>query len=140
MIQNNSLPKYIFSGKLAIFCSDERFIKAVMEFLNKNLNIKLCDLMVVPGGPEFVINKKNILHDRLKLLVNAHKISNIILFSHADCKFYKNKYKLLNSKMLYKQQIKDINKCRQQINKMFPRIIVKSFYISYNKNLRVPSS
>jgi len=104
-----------------------------LEFLNKRLNIKHCDLMVIPGGPVFIINKERNLLNRLKLLVSIHKISYIILFSHSDCGFYKNKYQISNSNMLLKQQVKDIKNCQLQLNKMFPQIIVKSFYVSYDK-------
>ncbi len=89
--------------------------------------------MVIPGGPVFIINKEKCLLDRLKLLVDTHKISNIILFSHLDCGYYKNRYKNLNSNLLLKQQVEDIKKSQLQLTKMFPQIIVKSFRISINK-------
>ena len=42
-----------FSGTLAVFCSDERFVKKTLEFAYKSFGIRNCDLMSVPGGPVF---------------------------------------------------------------------------------------
>lgn len=122
-----------FSGKLAVFCSDERFIKATQSFLNKSLDIKQCDLMVVPGGPVFIINKEKNLLDRLKLLVNAHRITDIIIFTHFDCGYYKNCFKGLDSSLLLEKQVTDIRKCQLQLKRMFPKKTIKSYCASINK-------
>ena len=118
-----------FSGKLAIYCSDERFVKATSVYLNKSLGVKRCDLLVVPGGAVFIVNKEKSLVDRLRLLVEAHKISSIILFAHVDCGYYKDRYKNSSSNVLMKKQVEDIKKCQLQLNKMFPQVVVKSFYV-----------
>jgi hypothetical protein len=39
-----------FSGRLVIFCSDERFVTANLEFLKNHLKIERINLMVLPGG------------------------------------------------------------------------------------------
>jgi len=122
-----------FSGNLVIFCSDERFIKATLEFLHRCLRVKNYDLMAVPGGPVFIINKEKCLVDRLKLLVDKHNISNIIIFSHSDCGYYKQCHKDLNSNLLSKRQIEDIRKIKLQLEKLFPDVMVKSFYVIVNK-------
>jgi len=60
-----------FSGNLAVFCSDERFVAATLEFLRRELNMERCDLMVVAGGPAFIAQDEPNLMERLKLLINA---------------------------------------------------------------------
>ncbi len=81
-----------FSGNLAVFCSDERFALATLEFLRRALDIERCDLMVVAGGPAFIAQNEPNLMERLNLLVNAHHIRRIVLVTHADCGYYKSRY------------------------------------------------
>ncbi|MCS7192925.1 MAG: hypothetical protein NZ937_08090, partial [Armatimonadetes bacterium] len=68
-----------FSGNLAIFCSDERFAAATLEFLRRHLEIDRCDLMVVAGGPAFITQNETALMERLELLLKAHEIKQVII-------------------------------------------------------------
>ena len=129
-----------FSGKLAIFCSDERFVKKTMEFASKVLGTRNCDLMASPGGPVFILNKDKNLLDGLKLLVEKHAIKKIALFAHYDCGYYKNKYKKFDEKELLKKQVEDVKykfaqlKYRQeyQFSKKITRIIEDIEYAREN--------
>jgi len=132
MIRTDSKYDARFSGKLAVFCSDERFLGAVFEYLEKRLGIKRCDMMVVPGGPAFIVNGEKNLLDRMKLLVKNHSISEILLFSHFSCAYYENRYGNSESKKLFKRQLNDIKKCRRLLNKCFPGSAVRAFYIDIN--------
>lgn len=100
----------IFSGNLAIFCSDERFVRATLEFLNEELQVKTCDLLVVAGGPIFISKKERHLIERLDLLVNSHKVKSIILISHQDCGYYKYLYPKLSALELENLQLEDLRK------------------------------
>ncbi len=100
----------VFSGNLAIFCSDERFVEATIDFLKEDLEIKTCDLVVVAGGPVFIAQKESSLIERLELLINFHQIKKIILISHENCGYYKHFYPELSSQNLEKFQVEDLRK------------------------------
>ncbi len=97
-----------FSGNLTVFCSDERFVNATLEFLRRHLDIERCDLFVVAGGPAFIVQNEPSLIDRLELLIKAHKIKNIVLIAHDDCGYYKHRYQKLSNDELKRKQIDDL--------------------------------
>ncbi len=97
-----------FSGKLAIFCSDERFVMATLEFLRRHLDIDRCDLMVVAGGPAFIPQSETALMERLDLLLKAHEIKQVILIAHDDCGYYKHRHRSLPPQMLKEKQQEDL--------------------------------
>ncbi len=97
-----------FTGNFAIFCSDERFVSATLEFLKRHLGIDSCDLMVVAGGPAFIPNSETALMDRLDLLIEAHKVKQVILIAHDDCGYYQHFHKGLPSHTLKEKQREDL--------------------------------
>lgn len=97
-----------FSGKLAIFCSDERFVAATLEFLRRHLDFERCDLMVVAGGPAFIPQNETALTERLELLLKAHKITQVVIIAHDDCGYYKHRHKGLSPQMLREKQREDL--------------------------------
>ena len=117
-----------FSGRLVIFCSDERFIEANLAFLKNSLEIQTGDLMVLPGGPEFIINDEPDLMERLKILVDAHKIKKIILISHSDCGYYKKKFENLSEEDILEKQMDDNQKAIKKLEKLFKDISVNAFH------------
>ncbi|MFC2159447.1 carbonic anhydrase [Actinomycetota bacterium] len=117
-----------FSGRLAIFCSDERFIEANLAFLKNSLKIQTGDLMVLPGGPVFIINDEPDLMERLRILIEAHKIKQVVLISHSDCSYYKKKLKDLSEKDILEKQMDDIQKAINKLEKLFKDISVHVFH------------
>ena len=97
-----------FSGKLAIFCSDERFAAATLEFLRRHLDFERCDLVVVAGGPAFIPQNETPLTERLDLLLKAHKVTQVAIIAHDDCGYYKHRHKGLSPQMLREKQRDDL--------------------------------
>jgi carbonic anhydrase len=97
-----------FSGNLAVFCSDERFVAATLEFLRRGLDMERCDLLVVAGGPAFIPQSEPSLIERFELLIKAHKIERVALIAHDDCGYYKHRYPQLAPEKLRQQQHKDL--------------------------------
>ncbi|WP_456337993.1 carbonic anhydrase [Fervidibacter sacchari] len=97
-----------FSGNLAVFCSDERFVAATLEFLRRGLDMERCDLLVVAGGPAFIPQSEVPLLERLDLLIKAHKIERVVLIAHDDCGYYKHRYPKLAPERLRQQQREDL--------------------------------
>ncbi|ACX51327.1 hypothetical protein Adeg_0155 [Ammonifex degensii KC4] len=107
-----------FSGNLAIFCSDERFVAATLEFLRRGVDMDRCDLVAVAGGPAFVAQEEVALTERLNLLLRAHRIHRIAIIAHDDCGYYKHRYPDASPDELRKRQREDLqaaaNRLRQR--------------------------
>ncbi|MGQ9461743.1 MAG: hypothetical protein ACUVTP_01665 [Candidatus Fervidibacter sp.] len=67
-----------------MFCSDERFVAPTFEFLQRRLDMERCDLVVVAGGPAFIVREEVALIERLELLLKTHEIKCVALISHED--------------------------------------------------------
>jgi hypothetical protein len=117
-----------FSKRLAIFCSDERFIRPTIAFLEKSLEITSCDIMVLPGGPEFIAKGSVGIIKRLELLTDAHNIQEIILISHEDCGYYKRIFKNDHPDSLYERQVTDMNTAIKVLKASFPNTAIKGYY------------
>lgn len=107
-----------FSGNLAIFCSDERFANATLEFLRRHLDIERCDLFVVAGGPAFLTQNESSLVERLELLLRAHKIKTVALISHEFCGYYSHRYSDLDLDDLRRKQLEDLSKAAALLRQM----------------------
>jgi carbonic anhydrase len=121
---------FCFSEKLAIFCSDERFVRANFEFLNNYLKIKRSDLIVLPGGPEFIVNDRSNLLDHLKILVSAHQIKEVVLISHSDCGYYNISLDNSSKEEILKKQLNDVQKAIYKLKKLFINMKVRGFHAS----------
>jgi carbonic anhydrase len=128
------MKKYNFSKNLAIFCSDERFTKASINFLKTKLKIKVCDLFVVPGGVAFLINRERNLIHRLSLLTKLHNIKQIVIISHSDCGYYKTQF--CNINYVEQKQINDLKQSVKILKKMFCNVSVKTFFVKH-KNSKI---
>lgn len=117
-----------FSKRLAVFCSDERFIKPTVKFMDKSLNIRSCDLFILPGGPEPIASGKTEIIKRLGLLIDAHKIREVSLISHEGCGYYKKLYKNNSLDWIFKKQLEDLDKATRKIKELFPGIETKVYY------------
>lgn len=125
-----------FSGILAIFCSDERFVEINLKFLRNSLKIKQFDLITIPGGPAFLVNNELNLLERLRILVEAHGIKQIILISHYDCGYYKKSIGDSSEEKILNKQMSDIRESLHIIKKIFKDISVKGFYVqTYNSEM-----
>lgn len=127
-----------FSERLAIFCSDERFVEANLAFLKNYLKIERSDLIVLPGGPEFIVNDESNLFKHLRILIEAHQIKQIILISHSDCGYYKMSFSNSSKKEILKKQLEDIQKAIHKLEKIFKSVSVYGFhaYIDDSTNIK----
>ena len=81
---------------LMIRCSDHRLAHACEQFLEEVLKVSDYDMLVVPGGPQFLsaldyLPKFNWAGRRwMRFLVDAHEVKRVILISHEDCGWYRH--------------------------------------------------
>jgi len=106
-----------FSGNLAVFCSDERFAEATLEFLRRGLGMERCDLVVVAGGPAFIPQGETALTERLDLLLRAHHIQTVALIAHDDCGYYKHRFPELSPEELRQRQRADLQEAVRWLRK-----------------------
>lgn len=121
-----------FSGRLASICSDERFVKPTLKFLDDELNIGSCDFIVIPGGPEFIANGEAGLMDRMDLLIKAHGIKEIILISHEDCGYYNKCYNGSKKDIIDKKLLDDLKTAVKKLKESYPKIEVSGFHCKIN--------
>lgn len=122
-----------FSGNLAIFCSDERFVKATLEFLDEFLKFERCDLFVVAGSVAFIAQNESPLMERLELLIKAHKIKNVVLITHENCGYYKNKYSELSTEKIKKKQLEDLIFSASKLREMGQNVLAFSVSVKDGK-------
>lgn len=113
-----------FSGNLALFCSDERFVDATMEFLKHGCGLSRCDLLVTPGGPAFIAEKNELLLHRLRFLAEHHHLKRLVLVAHEDCGHYKIREKKLTPDELKKKQREETMASAERMRNEFPGVIV----------------
>jgi len=113
-----------FSGNLAIFCSDERYVGATSEFLRHGLNLERCDLLVLPGGPAFIAENNAGLMARVKFLLRHHRIKRIVLVTHADCGHYKERERELEPEALQTRQCDEARSAASHLEEACPGVLV----------------
>lgn len=67
-------------------------------------------MIVLPGGPEFIVNNGSNLLDHLRILVKAHQIKEIILISHSDCGYYNICLANASKGEVLRKQLDDVQK------------------------------
>lgn len=118
-----------FTATIAVFCSDERFSQAAFECLKTTLGVERCDLIVYPGGPQFIASNQEDPIKRMKFLIQAHSVTRIILLSHTQCGYYMNLHPEMTESVLSALQISDIHKAADDLRRMFPGITVECYYM-----------
>ncbi len=82
---------------LAIYCSDGRFTSAVEELLHHLGHARL-DTLTIPGGPALLnpwaasILDADQIQRASQFLIRAHSIDHIVLLSHENCGYYRQKH------------------------------------------------
>ena len=115
-----------FSGNLAVFCSDERYVGATSEFLKQGLNLERCDLLVLPGGPAFIAENNAGLLARVQFLVHHHHIQRIVLVTHADCGHYKERERKLDPEALRTRQCDEARAAARHLEAACPFVRVEA--------------
>ena len=121
-----------FSGRLAVICSDERFVRPTLKFLDAEINIDSCDLIVLPGGPEFISNWEPGMIDRMDLLVKAHEIKEIVLISHEDCGYYNKCYSGSAKDIITEKLLDDHKAAVKKLKESYPEVKIRGFYCMIN--------
>ncbi|MHB1254104.1 MAG: hypothetical protein ACYCZ1_08040, partial [Candidatus Humimicrobiaceae bacterium] len=68
------------------------------------------------------------LLERLRILIKAHKIKQIILISHSDCGYYKISFGNYSEEEILKKQVDEIQKAIHKLKKLFNDVSVYGFH------------
>jgi hypothetical protein len=97
----------------AVYCSDGRIGEHFDDFLQNGLGLPRYDRVALPGGPaclagydEAKVEQVGIV-DELRFLIEAHKLSRIVLIQHEACAFYTARLRV-NEKQLELLQRADL--------------------------------
>ena len=121
----------VFTGNIAVFCSDERFAEATLEFL-KSIGVENADLLVVPGGPAFIAQGETAIVERLELLIREHRAKRVILIAHDDCGYYKHRYPHLSSDRRREVELGDLRKAVEVVKRY--GVEVKAYFARLEGN------
>lgn len=142
-VMKGALPFHdLHSSVLAIHCSDSRYQDTSDELIKTHLHHGSFYRIAVPGGAQFLSvygfypklewSGKHMT----KFLIDRAGVKEIILISHADCAWYKW-LKEINRREkdtpLKKYITGDTTKQKQILQKMFPHVAVRAFYMEPNE-------
>lgn len=108
------------SHAAAIYCSDGRVGEHFDDFVQNGLGIQRYDRVALPGGPACLaghaqarLEEQGVV-DELKFLIEAHKLSKIILIQHEGCAFYESRLKV-RPQSIEQLQIADLARAANSI-------------------------
>lgn len=94
----------------AIYCSDGRVGEHFDDFLTNGLGLPRYDRVALPGGPaclagysEAQLEQQGVV-DELKFLIDAHRLSRVILIQHQACAFYTARLQVAEAQMAMLQR------------------------------------
>lgn len=104
----------------AIYCSDGRVGGHFDDFMQNGLGLLRYDRVALPGGPACLagyaqarLEEQGVV-DELKFLIEAHKLSKIIMIQHENCAFYTSRL-AVRSQSIEQLQIADLARAAYSI-------------------------
>lgn len=129
---------------LVVHCSSHRVQAALGEFLNKGLDLKNYELLVLPGGPqcltlvEYLPKYSWAVTKWVRFLVEAHELNRVVLIAHQDCGWYKQlPFHLFGSSDPRQRQEDDLRRVRAAMAKDFPHLRVDLYFAGWDSSNQV---
>jgi len=104
----------------AIYCSDGRVGDFFDDFMQNGLGLARYDRIALPGGPACLagyaqarLEEEGVV-DELKFLIEAHKLSKIIMIQHENCAFYSGRLQV-RAQSIEQLQIADLARAAYSI-------------------------
>lgn len=116
---------------IVMACTDPRYQRARKEFIEQYFGLTQYDPIIVPGGPASMLVTSiscAVRRSEVKLLHKAHGFTRAIAFAHADCRFYREKYKEKTEAARRQHQFADLATFRRELAKLVPGIDAKTYY------------
>ncbi len=122
------------SGAVAIVCSDGRFLRHTLHFLEEHLGLNQFDLLVLPGAVHAFTLAGLLPKDfktaqrKIRFLVEKHPVQRIVCIAHEDCGWYKD-FKIGRLHLNLKdRQVQDLKHAAQVLREWFPHVTIELYY------------
>ncbi|HEX8325663.1 MAG TPA: carbonic anhydrase [Tepidisphaeraceae bacterium] len=99
----------------AIYCADGRMGEHFDDFMQNGLKLPRYDRIALPGGPACLaghvqarLEEQGVV-DELNFLIEAHRLSRIVLIQHQACAFYQNRLGV-RSQSMEQLQVADLTR------------------------------
>ena len=116
---------------LVVHCIDFRIQKSLEKFLRKNKVVGRADIISVPGGCKYFLDKKYapLLLNFLNLSFKLHHPKVLLLFQHQDCRAYGGEKSFKNSKEEIDFHKTEIKKLEAKVHKKDPTVKVRGYFV-----------
>ena len=114
-------------------CSDGRLGEPTDAFLHQSLGLERCDRLSCPGGPVALAGRLLALwecrgvEEQLRLLVRSHALRRVVLVSHHDCGYYRERLGIAPDRMEAEQRA-DLQRAAALVRRMEAALQVAAFY------------
>ena len=103
---------------LVVSCIDFRFQKFIRGWLDTNLADKTFDYVGFAGGTKEI----EIIMTQLKISVDLHTISQVVLMNHEECGAY-------GTESTPENHARDLRKAKEIILATYPTLSVQTYYL-----------
>jgi hypothetical protein len=120
---------------LAMWCSDGRFTQAVEELL-ASLGEERLDTLTLPGGPALLdvtsagMGALDVMREAASFLIKAHATRTVVLVAHAECGYYRNRYRYESPEAMRRRQLADIRGAARWLTTNHAGLSVRCFFAS----------
>jgi hypothetical protein len=120
---------------LAMWCSDGRFTQAVEELL-ASLGEERLDTLTLPGGPALLdvtsaaMGALDVMREAASFLIKAHATRTVVLVAHAECGYYRNRYRYEGAEAMRRRQLADIRGAARWLTTNHTGLTVRCFFAS----------
>jgi len=124
-----------YPAALAVWCSDGRFTRAVEELL-ASLGEERLDTLTMPGGPALLDTTSagmaalETIREATSFLIKAHATKSVVLVAHAECGYYRNRYRYESPEAMLRRQLADLRGASRYLSTTHAGLTVRCFYAS----------
>ena len=121
---------------LAIWCSDGRFTRAVEELLS-SLGEERLDTLTLPGGPALLdtssagVGTLDVMREAASFLITAHATRSVVLVAHAECGYYRARYRYESPEAMRRRQFADIRGAARWLTTAHTGLTARCFFASF---------
>ena len=117
---------------VVVHCLDWRFVRATWEFVVKELGIPFFTPYSFPAGPRVLLDEMTrsvFLRALDDVSIGHHKIRQIILIAHRDCKAYGGTERFESREAERAVHERDLRLARGMLRRKYPEVDVELFYM-----------
>jgi len=123
---------------LLIHCMDFRLIEETKKWMKKNNLINDCDVISIAGASKALIDSDNNIQEfllkQIRVSIDLHHATKIIIVHHNDCGAYALDYGFENEDEEFAQQLEDMNNVSQLLENCFSDVEIIRVWAQMNEN------